>query len=237
MTGLLRALARVPSGQQQVGASLRRVHPGYHQTRQSLTQRQTNPSPYIARYFGEKLHIKWKTSCIWGYTHLCSGWLFRIMALLNANQEQCHHLWIHLSVSVLISNVMFVLLHVGRYSESMDSRISWEWIVVENGTLLCLLSSSFPIIAMTRPKPPLTQTSSKKFNHVLVAHNYLCHIDMIIIIIYMHNHIVERMWVEVNTSVNYPIKMILQEMTDANENNMDNEIHKYCTSWLTVTEN
>ena len=40
-----------------VGDALRRVNPGYHWGRQSLTQRQTNPFPYIARYYREKLHI------------------------------------------------------------------------------------------------------------------------------------------------------------------------------------
>ena len=50
----------------------------------------------------------------------------------------------------------------------------------------------------------------------------------------MQNHIVERIWVELNTRVNYPRKMILQEMTDANEISMENSIHRHCTSWLVV---
>ena len=42
---------------------------------------------------------------------------------------------------------------------------------------------------------------------------------------------IERMWVEVNARVNYPIKRALQEMSDSGELDMDNEVHKYCTSW------
>lgn len=47
----------------------------------------------------------------------------------------------------------------------------------------------------------------------------------------IQNHTVEQMWVEVNKRVNYPIERILQEMTEANEISMENEVHKYCTSW------
>ena len=53
MTGFLSSQG-FPTGQRRVGSALRRVHPAYHQARQSLTQRQTNPSPYIARYYGKK---------------------------------------------------------------------------------------------------------------------------------------------------------------------------------------
>lgn len=85
MTGLLRAQG-FPSGQRRVGSSLRRVHPGYHQTRQSLTQRQTNPTPYFARYFGEKLHIDQNEKLVaYGVTHVCAvdGFSGRIMALCS----------------------------------------------------------------------------------------------------------------------------------------------------------
>lgn len=85
MTGLLRAQG-YPSGQRRVGAALRRVNPGYHQTRQSLSQRQLNPCPYIARYFGEKLHVDQNEKLIvFGVTHVCAvdGFSGRIMALCS----------------------------------------------------------------------------------------------------------------------------------------------------------
>ena len=52
------------------------------------------------------------------------------------------------------------------------------------------------------------------------------------IIFYFHqNHMIERIWVEVNTRVNYPIKTILIRLEDSGEIDMDNPIHRFCTSW------
>lgn len=44
-------------GELRVGASLARVSPAFHHQRQNRTERQTNPIPYSADYFGHKLHI------------------------------------------------------------------------------------------------------------------------------------------------------------------------------------
>lgn len=57
MTGLLAAQGyHVAQGR--VGKSLYRVNPGHHMRRSSLTERQRNSVPYIARYFGEKTKKK-----------------------------------------------------------------------------------------------------------------------------------------------------------------------------------
>ena len=85
MTGLLSSQGfRV--AQSQVGDALRSVHPVYHRQRQTLTERQTNPCPYIARYYGEKLHIDQNEKLVaFGVTHVCAidGFTGRIMALCS----------------------------------------------------------------------------------------------------------------------------------------------------------
>lgn len=45
-----------------------------------------------------------------------------------------------------------------------------------------------------------------------------------------HNHIIERIWVEVNQRVTYPIKRIIVEMDNQNLINMECDHEKYCVS-------
>ena len=71
MTGLLSAQGcRV--GQIRVGASLRRVNPGQQMRRTVESERRRNPVPYMARYFGEKVHIDQNEKLVmFGTTHIC----------------------------------------------------------------------------------------------------------------------------------------------------------------------
>lgn len=45
---------------------------------------------------------------------------------------------------------------------------------------------------------------------------------------------VERIWVEVNCRVNYPIKEVLIDMMERGDFSLDDDLHKYCVSWLTI---
>ena len=48
----------------------------------------------------------------------------------------------------------------------------------------------------------------------------------------VNNHRIERMWVEVNARVNYPIKCALQQLVDSDQLDMDDMCVKYCVSDL-----
>ena len=56
ITGYL-ASAGIRAGEKRVDASLQQVDPANHAMWQTRAERQTNPIPYRAEYFGEKLHI------------------------------------------------------------------------------------------------------------------------------------------------------------------------------------
>ena len=71
MIGVL-ASQGIRAGSQRVGQALARVNPGY-QDRRTRTERQTNPIPYSAKYFGNKVHIDQNEKLIlFGLTHVCT---------------------------------------------------------------------------------------------------------------------------------------------------------------------
>ena len=85
MTGLLSSQG-FRCAQNRVGESLSRVNPDYHRERSVLTQRQINPTPYIARYFGEKLHVDQNEKLVaFGVTHVCAvdGFSGKIMVICS----------------------------------------------------------------------------------------------------------------------------------------------------------
>lgn len=51
---------------------------------------------------------------------------------------------------------------------------------------------------------------------------------------FKQNHVIERIWVEVNQRVNYPIKQALNEMADDEQINCDEPTCMYCVSWFSM---
>ena len=89
----------------------------------------------------------------------------------------------------------------------------WEQVRVDHGTEFCLLTAMQRHLANLRlqqTRPPVLQTTST------------------------NNHRVERMWVEINQRVNYPVKRILVSMEGAQEIDMSNNVVKFCVSWTTM---
>ena len=62
----------------------------------------------------------------------------------------------------------------------------------------------------------------------------LQHVATISYVAFFQNHVVERMWVEVNTRINYPIKETLIKMMEQGQISLDDELCKYCVSWYTL---
>ena len=50
----------------------------------------------------------------------------------------------------------------------------------------------------------------------------------------MSNHTVERIWPEINTRVNYPIKACLIDMEQRDAFDLDVATHKFCVSWFSL---
>lgn len=59
--------------EKRIGAAMQRVDPVRHCRRQQQMHRLTNPIPYYAEYFGEKLHIDQNEKLVmYGATHVCA---------------------------------------------------------------------------------------------------------------------------------------------------------------------
>lgn len=48
------------------------------------------------------------------------------------------------------------------------------------------------------------------------------------------NHRAERIWPEINSGINYPVKALLVQMENEEVIDMRNETHKFCVSWVTI---
>ena len=89
----------------------------------------------------------------------------------------------------------------------------WDQIRVDHGTEFALVATVQTHLAGYRhhsSRPPILRTSSS------------------------HNLRVERLWVEINQRVNYPVKQALVTMESAGEINMGDRITRFCVSWTTI---
>ena len=56
---------------------------------------------------------------------------------------------------------------------------------------------------------------------------------LILLLLIFKNHTAERIWVEMNARVNYPVKKILNALVNEENIDMDDEATKFCVSWFT----
>ena len=45
---------------------------------------------------------------------------------------------------------------------------------------------------------------------------------------------IERLWVEINSRINYPVKQVLVEMDNNGDINMADSLHRYCVLWIAI---
>ena len=89
----------------------------------------------------------------------------------------------------------------------------WDQVRMDHGTEFVLVTTVQQHLAPLRDRQhhhPALQTTSRQ------------------------NHRAERLWVEVNRRLNYPMKAILVEMEGSEEIIMTNDITKFCVSWVTI---
>lgn len=75
-------------GEHCISSSLSRVDPQSHDRRRQDAIDRSNPKPYIANYFGHKIHLDQNEKLIhFGVTRNCSRWLLRhdCLSCNNAN--------------------------------------------------------------------------------------------------------------------------------------------------------
>ena len=104
MCGLLAAQG-LRSGVQRIGISLSRVNPGHHTMRHNRTERQINPVPYRADYFGEKVHIDQNEKlAVFGVTHVCAvdGFSGKIVGFATMPVKNNHLIYEHMYRYVII---------------------------------------------------------------------------------------------------------------------------------------
>lgn len=97
MSGLLRAQGWCV-GENRVGDSLQRVHPSYYHSRRVETTRHMNPLPYVANYFGHKLHIDQNEKIgMFGVTHILAvdGFSGKIVSLVTMPIKNCSLIYEH----------------------------------------------------------------------------------------------------------------------------------------------
>ena len=95
----------------------------------------------------------------------------------------------------------------------LSTEILWEQIRVDHGSEFALVATVQTLLACycrRSSRPPIFKTSSS------------------------NNLQVERLWVEVNHRINYPVKRALVALESAGEIDMGDRITKFCVSWTTI---
>ena len=149
--------------------SIPRISPQWHQARQQSSHERSNPSIYVARYFGHKLHLDEKEKLVhYGVTYALardgfSGKIVGSAIMPRKNNE---------------------IIYDKVYRACVIEHGFWDQVRVDHGREFYLsLYVQEKLRNAGRGDPaiaPYVQTTST------------------------YNHIIERIWVEVNSRVTYP---------------------------------
>ena len=141
MVGLL-AAPGIHVSSRRVGESLARVSPEHHRRRATETERQTNPIPSSAKYFGHKVHIDQNEKLVlFGLTHVCavdgySGMIVGFATIPVKNNSLIYeHLYRWVSIHVHgIYCIQSLTIFAEKWCCNMGSGTRYEQTKERNGT-------------------------------------------------------------------------------------------------------
>lgn len=234
-----------------VAAALRRVAPLQYEQRRHDTGDRLNPSPYIAFYFGHKVHLDQNGKLrMFGVAHIIArdGYSGKIVGFSTMPVKN------NLALYESIYRYGFChcfnvgqILH-GCYSLYFRVIVTtfglWSQLRVDHGRefYLTLFIQEY-LRSMHGPSDiiPYVQSTSKEVC-VCVCVCRVCNFMMdgwicvpfaIVDLFSIQNLTVERIWPEVNSRVNYPIKRILIYMQEQQEFDLTDATTKFCVSSVT----
>ena len=176
--------------------TLPRMSPQWHHARHQNSHERSNPSIYVARYFGHKLHLDQNEKLThYGVTYVLardgfSGKIVGAAVMQRKNNK---------------------IIYDEVYRACLSEYSLWDQVCVDHGRefyLILYIQEKLRNAGRGDPEiAPYVQTTST------------------------HNHIIERIWVEVNSRVTYPIKGVVIAMGEWRQINMDDDIEK-CVSYV-----
>lgn len=197
LQGLVRANGHIIS-QERIRRAMQHVAPGPLSARRRISHRISNPHPYVAHQFGEKIHLDQNEKlAMFGVVH--------VLAIDGYSRKICGLISIPRKNAITIYDKLFqpLLLSYGL----------WEQVRVDHGTEFALLNYVQQQLSGYRSRHsrvPVLRTTSR------------------------NNHRVERLWVEINQRINYPIKTVLCNMQANGELDLNEEWIKFCVSWVVL---
>lgn len=126
-------------GVRKVGAALKRLAPDAHQARLSNVSRRTNPKPYIAQYFGRKLHVDQNEDLVnYGVTYVMaidgySGSMFKFIRNFSLGYTRLSMLllgYIPLAMNMPIKNCITIY---DSFRTCVEKFGLWDQVVVDCG--------------------------------------------------------------------------------------------------------
>ena len=111
----------------------------------------------------------------------------------------------------------------------------WDQIRTDQGkewNLLLFVNQMLSFLRNDCTKPPRLQSTSKQVIIIAIHSSIINFYDYCISP--QQNHIVERIWVEVNARVNYPVKEVLIDMMESGDFSLDSDLDKFCVSWFSI---
>ena len=157
----------------------------------------TNPSVYIARYFGHRLHIDQnEKKAMYGLVYVLArdGFSGKIVAGAVMNRKNN------------------IIIYEEVYRSAVLEFGLWQQIRVDQGRefyLMLIIQENLRSNLGDSSIAPYRQTTSRD------------------------NHVIERIWVELNHRVTYPLKRVVTDMDNEEEIDLGSNSVKFCVSTVT----